>query len=179
MRVEQTRKDNRRLRNTLLLLVAAAIAIAVAIFHNKIFSPTPRPTPADPTMGTAPAKTKPGPAPATRASTRQAAGPEWTLQLNGGQPISLYKGAAITPHFIHAKVNPEDYPNGDYARVASKVENGPLFLFNDSKDLWVVSTGKKIGYGQDWKLSTDPVNITFAPKITGTLAPVADATAEQ
>ena len=63
--------------------------------------------------------------------------------------------------------------------MASKEENGPLFLFNDSKDMWVVSTGKKIAYGQDWKLGREPVNITFAPKITGTLAPVADATAEQ
>ena len=63
-------------------------------------------------------------------------GPEWTLQLNGGQPISLYKGASNTPHVIHAKVNPEDYPNGDYAQVACKETKGPLFLFNDSKDIW-------------------------------------------
>jgi hypothetical protein len=174
LRVEKTRKDNGRWRNTLLLLVAAALAVAVAIFHNRIFSLAPRPSPVAPAIGTAPADTKPGLAPATQGSAGKAVGPEWTLQLNGGQPISLYKGAAITPHFIHAKVNPEDYPNGDYARVASKEENGPLFLFNDSKDMWVVSTGKKIAYGQDWKLGREPVNITFAPKITGTLAPVAE-----
>ena len=98
----------------------------------------------------------------------------------GGQPLSLYKGATIPPHFIHKKVDPEDYPNEDYARVASKEENGPLFLFNDSKsDTWVVSTGQRIGYGHDLKLGAEPVNITFAPKITGTLAPVADTPARR
>jgi hypothetical protein len=175
VRVEQTRQDNRRLRNTLLLLLAAAIAVPVAIFHNRIFPHTPGPTPVAPTMGTPPPSKKPGPA---RGSARKAAGQAWTLQLNGGQPLSLYKGAAINPHFIHAKVNSEDYPNGDYARVASKEEKGPLFLFNDSQDTWVVSTGQKIGYGHDWKLGAEPVNITFAPKITGTLAPVAEASPE-
>jgi hypothetical protein len=180
LRVEQTRKDNRRLRNTILLLVTAAIAVAVAIFHNRLFSPTPAATPAAPTMGTAPPDKTHGHTP-TRGSTppgstQGSLGPQWTLQLAGGKPISLYKGASITPRFIHAKVDPDDYPNGDYARVASKEKDGPLFLFNDSKsDTWVVNTGQKIGYGHDWKLGTEPVNITFAPKITGTLAPVAEA----
>jgi Protein phosphatase 2C len=178
VRVEQTRQDNRRLRNTVLLLLAAAIAIPVAIFHNRIFPHTPRPTPVAPTMGTSPPSKKPGPASPTRGSARKSVGPAWTLQLNGGQPISLYKGAAIAPDFIHAKVNSADYPNGDYARVASKEESGPLFLFNDSQDIWVVSTGQKVGYGHDWKLGAEPVNITFAPKITGTLAPVAEASPE-
>jgi hypothetical protein len=176
MRVEQTRQDNRRLRNTLLLLLAAAIAIPLAIFHSRIFPHTPGPTPAEPTMGT-PAPSK-KPASPTHGAARKAVGRTWTLELHGGQPLSLYKGAAIAPHFIHAKVSPEDYPNGDYARVASKEENGPLFLFNDSKDIWVVSTGQKIGYGHDWKLGSEPVNITFAPKITGTLEPAAEASPE-
>jgi hypothetical protein len=180
VRVEQTRKDNQRLRNTLLLLVAAGIAIVIAIFHNRIFPHTPAPTPVAPTMGTAPPSKTPGPAPIRNSAPRSATGSpgsQWTLQLIGGKPISLYKGAAITPHFIHAKVDLDDYPNGDYARVASKEERGPLFLFNDSKtDTWVVSTGQKIGFGHDLKLGAEPVNITFAPKITGTLAPIADTT---
>jgi hypothetical protein len=182
VRVEQTRKDNQRLRNTLLLLLAAAIAIPVAIFRDRLFPHTPATTPVAPTMGTAAPSKKPPPAP-IRESTRKAGGPQWSLQLSGGQPLSLYKGATIPPHFIHKKVDPGDYPNEDYARVASKEENGPLFLFNDSKsDTWVVSTGQRIAYGHDLKLGAEPVNITFAPKITGTLAPVPDipaATAEQ
>jgi len=58
MRVEQTRKDNRRLRNSLVLLVAAAIAVAVAIFHNRIFLHRPAPTPVAPTMSSAPPSKK-------------------------------------------------------------------------------------------------------------------------
>jgi serine/threonine protein phosphatase PrpC len=58
LRVEQTRKNNRRLRNSLVLLVAAAIAVALAIFHNRIFLHRPAPTPVAPTMGTAPPSKK-------------------------------------------------------------------------------------------------------------------------
>ena len=56
IRVEPARKDNRRLRNILLLVVAAGIAITLAVFHNKIFPPTPARCPA---MGTGPASRKP------------------------------------------------------------------------------------------------------------------------
>jgi serine/threonine protein phosphatase PrpC len=63
MRMEQTRKDNRRLRNTLLLLVAAVVAILVAVFHNRIFPHPPAPTSVAPSTGAAPPGKKPGPAP--------------------------------------------------------------------------------------------------------------------
>src|ERR1700733_2003405 len=53
MRVEQTRKD-RRLRNTLLLLVAAVLAVLVAVFHSRIhsriFPYRPAPAPTAPTL---------------------------------------------------------------------------------------------------------------------------------
>ncbi len=42
LRLERTRKDNRRLRN-ILLLAAAAIALALAIFHARIFPHLPPP----------------------------------------------------------------------------------------------------------------------------------------
>jgi serine/threonine protein phosphatase PrpC len=52
MRGQQARKD-RRLRDTLLLLVAAALAVLVAVFHSRIHSRIfpYRPAPAPPTMG--------------------------------------------------------------------------------------------------------------------------------
>jgi hypothetical protein len=58
MGVEQTRKDDRRLRNTLLLLVAAVLAVLVAVFHGRIHSRlhhrilpyAPAPAPVAPTM---------------------------------------------------------------------------------------------------------------------------------
>jgi hypothetical protein len=58
LRVEQTRKNNRRLRNSLVLLVAAVIAVALAIFHKRIFLHRPVPTPVAPTMDTAPPSKK-------------------------------------------------------------------------------------------------------------------------
>jgi hypothetical protein len=56
VRVEQTRKDNRRLRNTLLALVVAAIAIVVAVFHSRIFPPSPPRAPFPPVTSPAPAR---------------------------------------------------------------------------------------------------------------------------
>ncbi len=50
VRVEQTRNDNRRLRNTLLALVVAAIAIVVAVFHSRIFPPSPPRPPLPPAI---------------------------------------------------------------------------------------------------------------------------------
>ncbi len=75
-RVEQTRKDNRRLRNTLLALVAAAIVIPVAIFRDRIFPHSPATTPIAPTMGASPAKPPPPAAP------HKPAEPEWLLQID-------------------------------------------------------------------------------------------------
>jgi serine/threonine protein phosphatase PrpC len=40
LRAEHTRKDNQRLRNTVLALVVAVIAILFAVFHTRIFPPS-------------------------------------------------------------------------------------------------------------------------------------------
>ena len=114
VRVEQTRKDNRRLRSTLLFLVAAAIAIVVAVFHNRIFPPSPARPPLPPAMGAAPASKKPVAPPPGSAHKRPPE--EWTLQLNGKQ-IPLSKGSNIPSSFIHPEAKAGDYPR-DYAQVA-------------------------------------------------------------
>ncbi len=53
--IEHTRKDNRRFRNIVLLLVAGVLAVLVAVFHGRIHSRiiphTPAPAPAAPTTG--------------------------------------------------------------------------------------------------------------------------------
>jgi serine/threonine protein phosphatase PrpC len=53
VRIEHTRKDNRRFRNIVLLLVAGVLAVLVAVFHGRIHSRiiphTPAPAPATPT----------------------------------------------------------------------------------------------------------------------------------
>jgi hypothetical protein len=55
VRIEHTRKDNRRFRNIVLLLVAGVLAVLVAVFHGRIHSRiiphTPAPAPAAPTAG--------------------------------------------------------------------------------------------------------------------------------
>ena len=57
--VEQTRRDNRRLRNTVLFLVAAVLAIVGAVFHSRIFPPSPARPPLPPVTDPAPASKKP------------------------------------------------------------------------------------------------------------------------
>jgi Protein phosphatase 2C len=164
-RVEQTRKDNQRLRNSLLLLALAAIAIVIAIFHNRIFPHPPTPPPLAPPAETAPATRKPA-----AASPRPTLVPEWRLKVNGKE-IPLQKGSNIFPRTIHP-----DAKNGKdpYAGVIDL--DGPLVLVNDSlTDTWTVSTGQRIGVGQHLKLGMEPVNITFANGITGALSRVADA----
>jgi hypothetical protein len=176
IRVEQTRKDNRRLRNTILLLAAVAIAIPLAIFHNKIFPHAPVGTPAAPTLGK-PVSKKPAAAAPAHVPVHKPLGREWTLLLSDGKSITLHKGSLISPRFIHPKAKPEDYPNG-YAQLAE--DNHALVLINDSMETWIVTTpppghSQKVVGGKEWPLAGEPVTITFPPGITGTLTPVAEA----
>ena len=180
LRVEQTRIDNRRLRQALLWVLAAVIAIPVAIFHNRIFPHPPAPSPTAPTLGknddkkTAPIHPNDGPGNAPPSKTAQALPTvEWTLTVNGKQ-ISLKKASSIPTRFIHPAAK-ADKPPDAYAKVASKVKGGPLFLFNDSKDVWTLSNGTRTGLGGEVPLGEEPITIAFAKGISGTLAPVAVA----
>ena len=159
MRVEQTRKDNRRLRQTLLLVLAAAIAVPVAILHNRFLPHEPAPAPIVPT------------APVDPMSKTAQPQPEWTLTVNGKE-MSLKKASSIATLFIRPETKANQNLDG-YARVASKVTDGPLFLFNDSSDIWTLGNGTRIGPGGELALGEEPVTITFAAGISGTLAPAA------
>jgi len=174
VRVEETRKDNRRLRNTLLLVVAAAIAIVVGVFRNRIFPHGPTPTPVAPTLGNAPTAPTPKKPVSAHPPAHKQPVTEWTLQV-GGHAISLGRGSKIPTPFIHPGAKPDKDPDA-YAKVATETDNGPLFLINYSKDdKWTASTGQRIGYGSEMKLGEKPVAITFAKGITGNLTPVAEA----
>ena len=169
-RVEQTRNDNRRLRNTLLALVAAAIVIPVVIFHDRIFHHSPTTTPIAPTMGTSPAKEPPPPAP------RKPAEPEWLLQLTGklsGKDIALSR-KSIIPRSFHPEAVP-DSKQTEYAEVAWDKERKATLLINKSTDTWSLSTGHKVRYGQEIELAGEQLTIDFAPGLSGTIAPTADA----
>jgi len=169
-RVEQTRSDNRRLRNTLLALVAAAIVIPVVIFHDRIFPHSPTTTPLAPTMGASPAKPPPPPAP------RKPSEPEWLLQLTGtlsGKDIALSR-KSIIPRSFHPQAVP-DPKQPEYAEVAWDKEKKATLLINESTDTWSLSTGHKVRYGQEIELGGEQLTIDFAPGLSGTIAPTADA----
>ncbi len=168
VRVEQTRKDNRRLRNTLLALVVAAIAIVVAVFHSRIFPPSPPRPPLPPVTSPAPATKKP--VASTGSARKQLT--EWTLQLKGNE-IPLSKGSNIPSHLIHPEAKAGDYPK-DYAQVAWDPDKRAMVLINGSKDRWTVGAGQKISANEEVKLGEKPLTIVFAPGVKGALKPAAD-----
>jgi serine/threonine protein phosphatase PrpC len=164
VRVEQTRKDNRRLRNALLLLLAAAIAFLVAIFHDRLFPHSQARPPLPPAMGAAPAASKPPP---TTPAHKEPPS-EWLLDVDG-QQIPLSKGAVL-PQAFHKEATVGTGLN-DYARVAYDDKQG-MILINDSTDTWTVTkSGKKIRPNEDVKLGREPITIVFAPKLKGTVTP--------
>jgi serine/threonine protein phosphatase PrpC len=168
--VEQTRRDNRRLRNTVLLLVAAVIAIVVAVFHSRIFPPSPARPPLPPVTDPTPASKKPA-----AAAPRKQLKEEWTLELDGKE-IPLSKGANVSSHFVHPDAKAGDYPK-DYAQVAWDPEKHAMVLINASKDKWSASNGQKANVNEEIKLGQKAFTILFTPKIKGTLTPAAEAAA--
>ena len=165
--VEQTRRDNRRLRNTVLILVIAVLAIVAAVFHSRIFLPSPA-QPSLPVTEPAPATRK-----ATAAPPRKLLSEEWILQLNGKE-IPLSKGSNIPGDFVHPEAKAGEYPK-DYARVAFDPDKHAMVLINSSRDKWSASNGQKAGLNEEIKLGQKPFTILFTPRIKGTLGPAVDA----
>jgi serine/threonine protein phosphatase PrpC len=154
-RVQRTRKDNLRLRNTLLLLAVAVLAMVAVFFRGKFLPRAPERRPL----------------PLQTDAVSSAHG--WTLDLNGNQ-IPLSKGSNIPSRLIHPDANAADYP-ANYAQVALDPNKRAMVLINASKDNWVVSNGQKIGANEEIKLGEKPLTITFAPGVKGTVTPSADA----
>jgi protein phosphatase 2C-like protein len=167
--VEQTRRDNQRLRNVLLFLVTAVIAIVVAVFHSRIFPPSPRP-PLLPVTEPAPGSKKPVAAAARTTQTEA-----WTLQLNGKE-IPLSKGMNIPSNFVHPEAQAGEYPK-DYAELAWDPDKHAMVLMNRSKDKWSASNGQEANVNEEIRLDQKPLTISFAPKIKGTLTPAVETTA--
>jgi hypothetical protein len=167
--VEQTRRDNQRLRNVLLFLVTAVIAIVVAVFHSRIFPPSRRP-PLPPVTEPAPVNKKPVAAPARKTLTEA-----WTLQLNGKE-IPLGKGLNIPSNFVHPEAKAGEYPR-DYAEVAWDPDKHAMVLINGSKDKWSASNGQKANVNEEIRLGQKPLTISFTSKIKGTLTPAVEAAA--
>jgi hypothetical protein len=167
--VEQTRRDNRRLRNTVLILVAAVLAIVASVFHGRIFPPSPARPPLPPVTDQAPVSKKP-------ATPRKLLNEEWTLQLNGKE-IPLSKGSNIPANFVHPEAKEGEYPN-EYAHLAWDPDKHAMVLINGSKDKWSASDGQRANENGEIKLGRKPLTILFTPKIKGTLGPAVEAAAE-
>jgi hypothetical protein len=171
LRVEQTRRDNRRLRNTILLLVVAALAIVIAVFHNRIFPPSAARSPLPPTQDAASKKPTAKPA----ASAHKPPPDEWLLQVNDKKLTLGKENLHVPPAFIGPKAKPAEYQK-DYAEVASDDNNKAFILINRSTDTWeVVGAHKKILSGENVKLGEKAVTLVFEPDIKGTLTPAAEA----
>jgi hypothetical protein len=166
IKVEQTSTDNRRLRNTLLLVLAGVVALPVAIFHARIF-----PHPSGPTSVATAMET-----PADQGPVQPA---QWTLTVDG-RVITVDIKSSVPTSFIHPGARADEPPDA-YATLGRNKPDGRFFLINESsKDVWTVN-GRSVAQGQEVPLGEEPVAITFVnagngtKAITGTIALVAAA----
>jgi hypothetical protein len=165
MQVEETRKDNQKLRNAILLLVAVAIAIPVWIFRARIFPHGPTTTPIAPTMGKPVVEKKA----AAVVATHKGIITEWTLRVNGKDTI-LHKPFTITNDLIHPETKTD--AKGMYAEVASLTNDDSLSLINHSQvDDWKVA-GHTKKLGEAVPLGEKTITIAFTPHIIGTVTPI-------
>jgi serine/threonine protein phosphatase PrpC len=165
MKVEETRKDNQRLRNAILLLVTAAIAITVWIFRARIFPHGPATTPIAPTMGKPVVEKKA----ATVMPAHKGIITEWTLRVNG-KDLILHKPFTITNEMIHPETKTD--PKGMYAEVASLTNDDSLSLINHSQvDNWKVA-GHTKKVGDSVPLGDKAITIAFTPHIIATVTPI-------
>jgi hypothetical protein len=169
IKVEQTRQDNRRLRNTLLLVMAGAVALPVAIFHNRIFPHDPTPT--APVIGKA-AEKKTAP---TAEKTAPVQPMQWKLAV-GSSSMTIDAQRPILTGLIHPDAKGE-MAKAVYGEVEDR--NGAVFLIKkDTKDPWTFK-GKTV---KEVPLNEREIRVTFGSgtkALEGTITPVAAAIQKQ
>ena len=189
VQVEQTRKDNRRLRNTILFVVVVVLAVLAFLFRDRIFPHAPAPPPLPPVStpskkpaASAPSTAAPPPAAAPAAAHPIAAAraparkpvkePEWLLEVNG-KDYQLKKGSTLPRSFHPEAIDTSKY----YARVAWEDRLG-IVLINDSKDKWKVKKSKQVATNEEVPLGGEPITITFAKGLSGTVRPSANVSSD-
>ena len=173
-RLEETRKDNRRLQFFLVLLILIVLGAGLYFFRGYFRSPQPAKPDATP-VGKAPTGTpgtrQPEGAPLPK-SGKSAGVSQWVLDIVDRPEITLYQGFELQKDDIVGGGSTERY-----ARVAMRKQK--LRLINDSPFVWtVVSTdGKKstIKSGEDFVLGTGEQSITFTDGVTGKIKPASSA----
>jgi hypothetical protein len=181
-RLEETRKDNRRLQLLTILLVLIVLGTGFYFFRGMFHSSVPPNPEVKPGSEAPRGKTgTPSPdAPPAGSKAAQATAPaEWRLELAKGATLSLKQGLYL--NFQDDQIVPgkkEDGEGKHFARVAMRAKK--MRLINDSEYVWSISVnGKKsrIKNGDDVELGTAPTDITFTKGVTGTITPVVESPA--
>ena len=175
-RLEQTRKDNRRLQGLILLVILVVAGAVVLTFRDTIFY-HPQNLPLIGSLFPHPKKPAPGSGGDSSGKDTKpttVAVKEWTLKLKHGATLKLKKGFEIQAKQILPK-------GGDdlYARVLE--QDGKIVLVNDSPDRWVVTPPSGRSYpvigGDYMALGAEPVAISFAHGIDGKISAVSETAA--
>ncbi len=171
-RLEETRKDNRRLQVLLILLILVALGAGLYFFRGKfLFSPQSKPD--DKPAAPAPNPKQgggqlPEDAP-TLKPVKAAVISQWRLDLADGSALTLKQGREIQQHEILGNASKELF-----ARVAMRKEK--MRMINDSPYEWTVvsSNGKtsNIKKNEDFALGSGEQDITFTKEVGGTIKPV-------
>jgi serine/threonine protein phosphatase PrpC len=175
-RLEQTRKDNRRLQTLIVLLVVLVLGAGLYFFRGMFHSsapPNPELKPGSAAPRGKPAASSPEAPPAKPKAAQGAEPGEWRLEMPHGTAVSLNQGMNLD--IVNNQIVPHTRDGGDgkhFARVAMRAKK--MRLINDSEYVWSISVnGKKskIKNGEDVELGTEPIEITFTKGLTGTITP--------
>ncbi len=180
-RLEETRKDNRRLLWLLVLIILLVAGAGLYFFRGMIF-PTPPATPETKPGESAPkAKPEPPPDGSSRGQKKEDAGPRWQLAMeHAGSPLILRKGLSIPCGKIARCENSDPEARKEFAEVAQDSGSKQMQLFNYSGLTWKVTsklTGQQFNVGRSEfiVLAADVDEITFKKGVKGTVSPLVDS----
>jgi hypothetical protein len=170
-RLEETRKDNRRLQLLITLLILVVLGAGFYFFRGTLhLSPQSKP---DQKPGPVPSGKEGGQSPVTAPPSVKSAKPavptHWNLEITGRPTVDLHQGLYVEQDEILGGGSKEHF-----AEVA--MLKGKMVLFNHSQYRWTVvsADGKesKIENGKNFQLGLGGQQITFTKGVTGTIKAV-------
>ena len=179
-RLEETRKDNRRLQLLTILLVLVLLGAGLYFFRGMFHSsapPNPEVTPGSAAPRGKTGAPSPDVPPAGSKAAKVTAPAEWRLELAKGASVRLKQGLYLNLEGDQIVTGKKDDGEGKhFARVAMRAKK--MRLINDSEYVWSLSAnGKKsrIKNGDDVELGTAQIDITFLKGVTGTITPLVES----
>ncbi len=179
-RLEETRKDNRRLQMLIILLVLAVAGAGLYFFRGRFHassSRSPELKPGATAPHAEPGQRLPDGAPASPKAANPAA-PRWQLALNhGSSPIILKKGSKIPCGKIAPCETVDSEMPKQFAEVAWDGKSKQMQLINHSGISWKValrSNGQQfvVNRGDHIVLGSDEDDVTFKEGVSGTINPI-------